>query len=392
MILTEKHIIKDTDSLYKELDRLCFLSKNLYNATLYAFRQYYFETGEHLGYNSCYRIFKDERNADYYALPTKVSQGIMRMVDQNYKSFFGKLKKKKKDEKIGIPRYLDKKEGRFELNYNSQAISVKEKGYVKLSGTSVKIKTDKNVNSARVVHRGNHIVIELIYEIPEDKPVSSNIMAGIDIGLNNLATVGFNNKRGFIINGKPLKSINQYYNKKRSELKSDLERRNKRKSSKRIRKLDRKRKFKVSDYLHKSSNLLVNQLVSNNVSKVIIGKNKGWKQEIGIGKRNNQNFVQIPHAIFIEMISYKCSLKGIRVVTREESYTSKCSFLDNEPIKKHEEYKGRRIKRGLFKTSEGLLINADLNGALNILRKEVGKFNYPIEVSSSPLKLHIGLS
>lgn len=214
MILTERHIVKDTDVLYKELDNLCFLSKNLYNSTLYAFRQYYFKTGKHLGYNKCYSIFKEEKNADYYSLPTKVSQGIMRIVDQNYRSFFGKIKNIKKGEKVSIPKYLDKKDGRFELIYNNQAISFKDKGYVRLSGTSVKLKTDKNIHTARIIHNGNHISIELIYELVENNPVRSNVFAGIDIGLNNLATVGFNNRKGFIVNGRPLKSINQYYNKR----------------------------------------------------------------------------------------------------------------------------------------------------------------------------------
>lgn len=149
----------------------------------------------------------------------------------------------------------------------------------------------------------------------------------------------------------------------------------------------------MKDYLHKASTMLVNQLISNNVCKVVIGKNDGWKKEINIGKRNNQNFVNIPHAVFIEMVCYKCKLNGIEVVLREESYTSKCSFIDNEPIKKHDSHAGRRVKRGLFRSENGTFINADLNGALNILRKEVGEFNYnPIEVCSSPKKLRIGLS
>lgn len=165
------------------------------------------------------------------------------------------------------------------------------------------------------------------------------------------------------------------------------------KNSKRLNRLTTKRNNKVKDYLHKASTMLVNQLISNNVCKVVIGKNDGWKKEINIGKRNNQNFVNIPHAVFIEMVCYKCKLNGIEVVLREESYTSKCSFIDNEPIKKHDSYAGRRVKRGLFRSENGTFINADLNGALNILRKEVGEFNYnPIEVCSSPKKLRIGLS
>ena len=205
----------------------------------------------------------------------------------------------------------------------------------------------------------------------------------IDLGLNNLATIGSNVIKPIIINGKPLKSINQFYNKRVSNLKSKLK--DGKKTSRRIKSLTDKRNNKIKDYLHKASTLLVNQLVSNDLNTLIIGNNKSWKQDINIGKRNNQNFVQIPHSTFIKMLEYKCKLRGINVLITEESYTSKCSFLDNEDIKKQKEYKGRRIKRGLFKSSKGILINADVNGSLNILKKVVGNFKYnPIEVCSTP--------
>jgi putative transposase len=392
MNLVERHIIKKSDTRYKELDNICFLSKNLYNATLYAFRQHYFNTEEFLGYLSLNKEFVLSDNPDYRALPSKVSQATMKIVENNYKSFFALKKKGEKDAEI--PKYL-KKNGRFPVYFTYQAVSYKSRErYLKLSGTSVYIKTDRKAIQVRVIPKGDHIVVEIVYKANECKAKEDNgIYAGIDIGLNNLATIGFNNGKGLIINGRPLKSINQYYNKKKSELSSELERRSKSKNSKRLNRLTTKRNNKVKDYLHKASTMLVNQLISNNVCKVVIGKNDGWKKEINIGKRNNQNFVNIPHAVFIEMVCYKCKLNGIEVVLREESYTSKCSFIDNEPIKKHDSYAGRRIKRGLFRSENGTFINADLNGALNILRKEVGEFNYnPIEVCSSPKKLRIGLS
>lgn len=164
---------------------------------------------------------------------------------------------------------------------------------------------------------------------------------------------------------------------------------NEKKTSRRIKSLTVKRNNKVNDYLHKASKLIVNYLVSNNISTLVIGKNKEWKQNANIGKRNNQNFIQIPHTRFIEMLTYKCKLEGITVIVKEESYTSKCSFMDNEPIKKHKVYLGKRVKRGLFQTKDKRLINADLNGSLNILRKVVGEFQYPIEVCSTPLVLTI---
>lgn len=190
---------------------------------------------------------------------------------------------------------------------------------------------------------------------------------GIDIGLDNLASCVSNNGSCFIINGRPLKSINQYYNKRLAFLKSKLK--DNKQISKQIRSLTNKRNNKIKDYLHKASRILINHVVSNGINTIIIGHNKYWKQEINIGKRNNQNFVSIPFNMFISMISYKATLEGVNVKIVEESYTSKCSFLDNERICKHESYKGRRTKRGLFKTSFGKIINADINGAFNIIRK-----------------------
>ena len=190
---------------------------------------------------------------------------------------------------------------------------------------------------------------------------------GIDIGLDNLASCVSNTGSCFIINGRPLKSINQYYNKRLAFLKSKLK--DNKQISKQIRSLTDKRNNKIKDYLHIASRILVNHVVSNGINTIIIGHNKCWKQEINIGKRYNQNFVSIPFNSFISMISYKATLEGINVKIVEESYTSKCSFLDNERICKHESYKGRRIKRGLFKTSSGKTINADINGAFNIIRK-----------------------
>lgn len=383
MILTERHIIRESDVRYKDLDNLCFLSKNLYNAGLYAVRQYYFDNKKFLGYVNVVSLMSKNDNIDYRALPAKVSQQTLKLIEQNFKSFFGSLKNKVKS--VKIPKYLDK-QGRQVVIFTEQAISKKwlEKGYIKLSGTSFTIKTSqKKVKQVRVVPSGNHIVIEVIYNVQEKNLKQDNFRyASIDLGLNNLATVGSNIIKPIIINGKPLKSINQYYNKKLAKLKSKLN--GDRKTSRRIKALTLKRNNKVKDFLHKSSRLIINHLTSNNINTLVIGKNDGWKQEINIGKRSNQNFVQIPHSTFVEQLKYKASLEGINVIIQEESYTSKCSFLDNEKICKHSDYKGRRIKRGLFKSSSGKLINADLNGALNILKKAIGEYQYSIEVCSTP--------
>jgi putative transposase len=210
--------------------------------------------------------------------------------------------------------------------------------------------------------------------------------------MNNLSTITFNNGLNpIIMNGKPLKSINQFYNKKLAFLKSELELKQKRKKSKEIIKLTNKRNNKIIDYLHKSSRKLVNQLVSNDISTLIIGKNTSMKQDINLGKKTNQNFVQLPIFKYLNMIEYKSKLEGIKVIYQEESYTSKCSFLDQESIKKHLSYKGKRLKRGLFESEKGKLINTDVNGSLNIMIKAIPNiFLDGIEgVGVHPFKLNI---
>lgn len=393
MILTERHIIKKNDCRFEDLQNICKLSKNLYNVALYKIRQQFFEDGKFLTAFSLDGILRKEQNIDYNALPQKVSQQTLKMVEQNFKSFFGLLKLKAKgkyDEKVKLPKYLDK-DGCFVTTYTNQAISkvALKGGFIQFSKTNIRIKTSvENVQQVRIVPKGNHLVVEVLYVVKEKELKDDNSRyCSIDLGVGNLATIGSNVLKPIIINGKPLKSVNQYYNKQLAKLKSELK--NEKKTSKRIKSLTAKRNNKVNDYLHKASRLIVNYLVSNNISTLVIGKNKEWKQNANIGKRNNQNFVQIPHTRFIEMLTYKCKLEGITVIIKEESYTSKCSFMDNEPIKKQKVYIGKRIKRGLFETKEKRLINSDLNGSLNILRKVVGEFQYPIEVCSTPLVLTI---
>ena len=201
-----------------------------------------------------------------------------------------------------------------------------------------------------------------------------------------------------IINGRVLKSMNQYFNKKKAKLQSYIGDKG---TSNKIISLTNKRNRKISDYLHKTSKYVIEMCLLNKIGKIIIGKNKQWKQEINIGSKNNQSFVAIPHAKLIEMIRYKAKMYQIEVIITEESYTSKCSFIDNESIAKHEIYLGKRINRGLFKSSNGLKINADVNGSLNIARKVIPNFNInsiekgiqgivvsPIRVN--PYKLKIG--
>lgn len=389
MYLTERHIVKNN----KELDELCFNSKNLYNKALYLVRQHYFKTKGYLNYYGVNRLMIDSKDEDYYALPTKVSNQTLMLLDKNFKSFFARLKKKKAsnyDKPIGIPRYLNK-QGRYIAIFNKEAVSkvYLRKGIIKLSSLSIEIPTkvtESNLIEVRVLPRNNHHVVEVVYRVDEVKPKSDNgRYASIDLGLNNLATVSSNVVKPFIINGRPLKSINQYWNKEVARLQSHFK--GSKKTSKRIYSITNIRNNKVKDYLHKSSRKIVNFLVSNNISTLVIGYNEEWKQNINLGRTNNQAFTNIPFCTFINQLDYKCKLEGINVILTEESYTSKCSFLDGESIEKHDNYLGKRINRGLFKSAKGKLINADLNGSLNILRKVIGEFQYPIEVCSTPLRV-----
>lgn len=403
MVLSERHIIRKSSPYYKELDHLCFLSKNLFNASMYSIRQHYFSTKEYLNKYNLINEFTRTSNADYTALPRKVSQQVLFQVDQSFKSFFRLLKLKqegKYNERVRLPYYKDK-DGRNILVYTRQAISGKmlKKGLLQLSGTDIEIPIiHQDVRQVRVIPCRKHMVIEILYEVEEKSGdnLDSSSYASIDLGVNNLATVVSNGVfKSFIINGRPLKSMNRYYNKRLASLKSEQDKsKDKNKNKTKISRLNFKRNNKINDYMHKASRTVVNQLVSSRVSTLIIGYNKEWKQEAAMSRKNNQNFVQIPHQKFIEMIRYKCQLEGIKVILQEESYTSKCSFIDSETIGRHEVYKGARIKRGLFRTADGYLINADINGSLNILKKAVPNAfetldikGYGLQVCSTPIVL-----
>lgn len=381
MRLVEQHIIKQSSVYYNELQDMLHKCKNLYNKGLYVVRQYCFRYKDdntvkykYLNYYSLEKKLRTEDDVDYRALPSPVAQQVLMMVDRNFKSFFNLLNKKNRgeySEKVRIPKYLDK-DGMFIAVFPTTAFSQKwiKQGIIKLPKQfSFTTRTNKqNIQQLRFVPKNGYIMLEIVYNKKEKDLMSDNgNYLGIDLGLNNLASCVSSNGSCFIINGRPLKSINQYYNKRLAYLKSKLK--GNKQVSRQIRSLTNKRNNKIKDYLHKASRVLVNHVVSNGINTIVIGHNRCWKQEINIGKRNNQNFVSIPFNMFISMISYKATLEGINVKIVEESYTSKCSFLDNEKICKHEEYAGRRIKRGLFKTSSGNIINADINAAFNIIRK-----------------------
>ena len=377
MKLVEQHIIKSNNVLYKELDNLCFLSKNLYNQALYRIRQQFFEDKTFKNYYDLNRELHDENQVDYRALPANTAQETLKLDNQNYSSFFKSLQKHIIG--IKIPGYLDKTKGRQIVVYNHMTLpsNLLEKGIIKLPKTNLQFKTkQKNIRQVRIVPKNNYIVLEVVYEASIKELLKDNKRyMSIDLGIDNLASCSSNVTKSFIINGKPIKSVNQYYNKKKAKLQIELELKNKKKSSKQIQNLTLKRNNKIKDYFHKASRYIVNQLVNQSINTLIIGKNDGWKQETNIGNVNNQNFTSVPHQMFINQLKYKCQLEGINVVEQEESYTSKVSFFDNDFIpvygQNDELFKssGKRIKRGLFRTQNGLLINADINGSLNIMRK-----------------------
>lgn len=381
MILCEKHLIKSTHPFYDECDKLTFLAKNLYNATLYYQRDSFFNK-DFKSYCDVNRVFTHNNQKDYRALPSKVSKQVQMLVDKSFKSYFALVKKKIAGDyspNVRIPKYLNKSSGRFVVPYPKDALSLKNEGFVKFSRTDVIIKTKlskENIQGARIVPKGNHFMIEILYRkickpLRSDKP---NRVAFIDPGLNNVMTVTSNCFHPIIYNGKPLKSINQLCNKNISELKQKLSERGLRASSL-LQSVYARRTNRITDLTHKITTQLVNHLDSYNIDTVIFGHNIGQKQDINLGKVTNQNFVQIPFTQLMNLLKYKCELRGIRFIETEESYTSKCSFLDEEIISKHSTYVGQRVQRGLFKTSNGVLINADINGSLNIGRKYLTKMN-----------------
>ena len=381
MNLVEIHNIKPSNSNWDACDKLCFLSKNLYNQALWEFNRHYKDTGKTLRYNDMEKVMKSLPNEinNYKLLTPSVSQQVLMVFDRNIKSFFGLLRVK--ESLKGNPKLMKfkhKEKGRNVVVIRGDKNVCKFKdGFIHFPAKlnlypikSTNVKHQDDLVQVRIVPQTSTYKIEIVYK-KDEKINWDNGLASIDLGVNNLATL-VTDKSSVIYNGKDIKSINQYYNKKRTKLSSELELKWKRKSSNKLTKLTFKRGNKVKDSLHKKSRQIVNKLKEDKVKNLAIGYNKEWKQEINLGKKANQTFVSIPYSRFIDMIAYKCKLEGINVIINEESYTSKCSAMDLEEIKKHDVYLGKRIKRGLFKTGKGLLINSDVNGSLNIGRKVFG--------------------
>lgn len=373
MLLVESHIINES----QELNELTFKCKNLYNKANYIIRNEFISTGKYISKFDMFTTCKDIE--EYKCLPVRIARGVLRTLDANWKSFFSCIKKWRENKQLfkakpNLPKYLPKN-GKFTALFYETAILKPKKGKIGLSSLKLRIPvqtTGKIIEVQVIPTKTNKFKINIIYDFKEQQLKKDNKQyCSVDLGLNNLMTIT-SNKAGIkpvVVNGRPLKSVNQFYNKKKSNYQSTLP--NDVKTSKRIQKLTFKRDCKVNDYLHKSTDYLVKFCLQNELNTLVIGYNEQWKQGVNIGRVNNQNFVQIPYYKVIQQLTYKCEKHGINFKTNEESYTSKCSFLDNEEITKHEIYQGKRIKRGLFQSANNTLINADVNGSYNILKKAV---------------------
>ena len=381
MDLTEKEIIYSTDDRFDLIKELCHLSKNLYNASLYDVRQYYFETKSYRTWQSQRPIFTKNHNSDYYALQSHLAGEVLMQVGRQFIGFFNNKTTKNKR----IPKYKDKngynivtfpkitisKQIEFDEDTQLYTYTLCKRNYnLQIQSTQPNLKMVKFVYD----EVNDFIKCYKIYEVKQPKLKKDNSRYfSIDLGLNNIVSI-YNNIgiRPLLYNGRPIKSINQYYNKTNAKLHSELP--SNIKSSKKLRQLSFKRNNKIDYEMHKISSHIVNEAVKNKVSKIFIGNNVGWKNEINIGRRNNQNFVNIPHTKLINQLLYKGLLNGIDVIVIEESYTSKASFFDKDKLPIYGEFdshkfSGKRVKRGLYRDSKGNLWNADLNGAGNIMRK-----------------------
>lgn len=374
MDLVERHVIKKSHPAYREIDLYSFYSKNLFNSVLYATRQAFFNNRSPTG-NWVYHEVK--KLDEYKVLPRKVSKQVLIQVSEAWRSYFALVKayaSGKIDSRPKIPKYLDKG-GRNVLRYDNQSFSRRyiKDSWFNPSGTSLFVPTGKKPKGGRIVPKKNgDYVVEIIYE---KEPIDSSdwldctAIAGIDFGVDNIVALA-SDQVGFIplvVNGRVIKSINQFYNKRKAEMQSRLPKGQY--TSRAIAQLTDKRNRRIDHLLHTISRRIVDYLYDNRIGKLVIGRNKGWKDGMKIGRVNNQKFSSIPYYKLLHMLTYKAQLLGIEVIETEESYTSKCSFLDLEPLGKHDFYIGRRVKRGLFISSNGTRINADINAALNMIRK-----------------------
>jgi putative transposase len=380
-----------TKKEYIALKEMCKLAKNLYNAGLYNIRQYYFQEQKYLFYESNYHLSKENEN--YKLLNSNIAQQILKEVDGSFGSFFALIKKAKEGNynfrSIKLPHYLEK-DGYFSLIIgqirikSDMTLDIPMSPSFKREYGKVTIKVpenlrDKNIKEIRIIpkYKARFFEIQYTYEVIENqKELNINHVLAIDLGLDNLCTCVTNYGKCFIIDGKRLKSINQWYNKENSRLQSIKDKQKFKGITKKQAILTINHNNKVNDYIRKSSRIIIDYCIKNNIGSLAIGYNPTLQKDSNLGKRNNQNFVNIPIGQLREYIKYLCKINKIQYKEQEESYTSKASCFDNDNIPvnnadtpKSYEFSGKRITRGQYQSKDGKIINADINGALNILRK-----------------------
>lgn len=382
-----KHLSKEE---YLSLKELSHTAKNLYNQAVYNIRQYYFQEKKYLNYQKNNSLLKSSEN--YKTLNSNMSQQILKEVDGSFKSFFNLLKKENKgmyNAKVKIPSYLPKNSfttlviGFVRLNEDTLIIPYSnsfKKNHKKILIKIPPILLGKKIKEIRIIPKFNarFFEVQYTYEVQEEqRNLDKTHALAIDFGINNLATCVTNKGRSFIIDGKKIKSINQWFNKENAHLQSikDKQKYGK-KPTLRQKYLYSSRNNKVNDYMSKTARKIINYCLENNIGTLVCGYNGTFQRNSNIGKANNQTFVNIPFGKLREKLEYLCKLYGLIFVEQEESYTSKSSFFDMDILPKFEidkpqiySFLGKRIKRGLYQTSKGYILNADVNGALNILRK-----------------------
>ena len=381
-----KHLSKNE---FRNLKRLSHIAKNLTNEAIYNIRQYYFNKKKYLSYNENYKMLKNSEN--YKKLNSNMAQEILKEVDGSFKSFFGLLKLAKNGQykgKIKLPNYLDKdgfttlvigfvrlKDDMLVVPYSNSFRKTHKEIAIKLPP----VLKGKKIKEIRIIPKqhSRYFEIQYTYEIEEvQRELNENNALGIDLGIDNLCTCVTNNGASFIIDGRKLKSINQYYNKINAKLQSIKDKQKIEHITLRQKRIARKRNNRINDYLSKATRIIINYCLNNDIGKIVLGYNEDFQRNSNIGSINNQNFVNIPYGKLRDKLIYLCKLYGIEFKLQEESYTSKASFFDGDEIPIYDKenlqeyvFSGKRIKRGLYQTSAGKLINADCNGALNILRK-----------------------
>lgn len=371
----ERHIILDN-----RFEDICHKSGLLYNYVTYHYRQAIFGKQEYFGEYEMTELCAKFEQEDYKALPSQTAQQVVKLVFKNFKGYFAALKEWKKDPSkfLGKPKLPNFKTGKKQniVIFTNQQCKLKN-GFIHFPKSANLEPQKTNVDTfkqVRIVPMATCYAVEIVYEKEEkDLELDKENVLIIDLGLNNYATCLTNvGLQPFIVNGRGIKSFNHWYNKKKAKLMSYVGNKG---TSNRLRQLNNYRNFWIEDKNHKISRHIINYCIANNIGRIVVGKNDGWKNGISLGSKTNQKFTEIPHAKLIQKLKYKAQLVGITFETTEESYTSKIDHLAGEEMKKQLNYLGKRKRRGLFQSSIGKLINADCNGAIGIgLKKSISQF------------------